>query len=153
MSKYLPLMLLRDCEILDFAHRSSQPGYRVYIRQPAPGLNILHSRSARGWGYRHYELQRHARRRLIPRVRGPPPTIQWSQEILPYPFKLNEEFHSSVFDLSVCGTNIMGGSGSQYPALIDTGAHWHFVCCIPWLLCCDSLSQAPVASASPMNSL
>ena len=67
----------------------------------------------------------------------PPPTIQWSQEVLPYPFKINEEFHSSVFDLSVCGTNIMGGSGSQYPALIDTGAHWHFVCCIPCLLCCD----------------
>ena len=53
---------------------------------------------------------------------SPPPSIQWSQEIMPFSSKAGEEFHASVFDLSVCGVNIMGGGGSQYPALIDTGA-------------------------------
>jgi hypothetical protein len=52
----------------------------------------------------------------------PPPNIQWSQEILPFSSQSGEEFHASGFDLSVCGVNIMGGGGSQYPALIDTGA-------------------------------
>ena len=52
----------------------------------------------------------------------PPPDVQWSQEILPFPSRSSDwEFHVSVFDLSVCGVNIFGGSGSQWPALIDTG--------------------------------
>jgi uncharacterized membrane protein len=56
-------------------------------------------------------------------VFGPaPPGVQWSQEVLPFPSKYSDwEFHATVFDLSVCGVNIMGGSGSQWPALIDTG--------------------------------
>jgi hypothetical protein len=69
----------------------------------------------------------------------PPPSIQWSQEVLPFPSKSSEwEFHTTVFDLSVCGVNIMGG-GSQWPALIDTGMH--FTTCLNDFQHCNDIHQ------------
>ena len=80
----------------------------------------------------------------------PPPDVQWSQEVLPFPSKYSDwEFHATVFDLSVCGVNILGGSGSQWPALIDTGA-CHMFCSL-FAFCSNALSQALAVSGSPMT--
>jgi hypothetical protein len=84
----------------------------------------------------------------------PPPNVQWSQEIVPFPSKFSDwEFHASVFDLSVCGVNIMGSSGGQWPALIDTGQCRVFI-----FLACNIVTfycrrQLPQPALRPLQQL